>query len=275
MGEKQKRVAPPQLNQIPAETLARMERDGLGRLYTPNHKEAERLEKVFGQVWDLFYDDCVKDGKPVLTVLFTWDGATSTGDFAPPNDAIYCGWEDHAGIGVEKAAFLHDGDYLAFLLLHELAHLRMGGGEEGEAHNADFENQLQYLLGVYNDACGAHLENDFAGYKGEHGMKLDQQRADSMAVPASWVELFKKAPTESKKSRSTQKKKTAISGNSAQKAHRGDERRRSTKKRKVAVSDSSQKSRRAMIRRMKQQETEPKTSQKSKVRKSYNGVQRG
>ncbi|MCD8051277.1 MAG: hypothetical protein LUE89_06320 [Clostridiales bacterium] len=238
------------------------------------------------QVWSLFYGDFVKDGKPVLTVLFTWDGETSTGDFAPPNDGIYCGWGDCAGIGVEKAAFLHDGDYLAFLILHELAHLRMGGGE-GDGHDADFENQLQYLLSVYNDAYGTHLINDFAGYKGECSLKRDQKRADSMAVPASWVEIFKKAPSKSKESRSTQKHKTAVSGNSAQKAHRGDEKRRSTKKRKVAVSgdsaqkrkvaisdDSAQKARRDMIRQM-QKGTEPKTSQKSKVQKSYNGVRRG
>ncbi|MCD8189234.1 MAG: hypothetical protein LUD78_03280 [Clostridiales bacterium] len=262
MGEKQKRVAPPQLNRIPDKDLERMERDGLGRLYTPNRKEAERLERVFGKVWNLFYTDCVKDGTPILTVLFIWNGETSTGDFAPPNDAIFCGWENHAGIGIEKAAFLHDDDYLAFLFLHELAHLRMGGGD-GEAHSADFENQLQYLLSVYNDAYGTHLENDFAGYKEECSLKRDQQRADSAPVPASWVELFKKAPTESKESRSTKKRKVAVSGDSAQ-------------KRKVAISDdSAQKARRDMIRRMQQQETEPKTSQKSKVRKSYNGVRRG
>lgn len=248
MEKTQKRVVPPQLNRISAEDLQRMERDGLGRLYTPNRKEAERLEKVFGQVWSLFYGDFVKDGKLVLTALFTWDGDTSTGVFGPPNDGICCCWGDHAGIGVEKAAFLRDGDYMAFLLLHELAHI-IRSGDEGEDHDTDFEDLLDYLLLQYNKTFGTHLQNDFAGYKGEHSLKRDQKRADSMTVPDSWAEIFKKTPSESAESRSTQKPKAADPGNSAQDTHRA-----------------------AMIQRMQQQDKEPKTSKQVKIVKSYNGV---
>lgn len=241
--EDERKIFPPPLNQIPAADLQRMKRDGLGNLYAPMQAETEALEKIIRKAWDLFYDDFMKDGSPIVSTLFTWDGETSTGDFEPSNDAICCCWEDHAGIGIEKAAFSHENleNYLALLLLHELTHLLVEGD-----HTADYENYLSYLIIAYNRAYGTNLVNDFSGYSGS--LKKDQRRADSQEVPSTWISLF-----------------------SGIKGHRSDGKKTATqKKRKSAIDDSSQSARRAMIQRMKQQDKQT-ASEKSQIRKDYNG----
>ncbi len=236
----EKRIDPPPLNRIPVTDLERMKRDGLENLYAPTQAEARTLETVFRRVWDLFYDDFVKNGSPIVSVFFTWDGDTSTGDFGPPNDAICCCWEDHAAIGIEQTAFSHEDpeNYLALLLLHELAHLRVK-----DDHTAEFENDLNYLLSEFNRTYRTVLANDFSGYSGS--LKTDQRRADSLAIPAAWTKT----------------------------AYRADGKTAAPRKKK-RIDDSSQSARRAMIQRMKQQDKEAATAERAKIQKDYNGVRR-
>lgn len=76
-------------------------------------------------------------------------------------------------IGISLEALDAGHDYGVLVILHELTHVLLDGGE----HNRHFHSVLNDLLDRYNRATGQSVKNDYFGFEMRH---------DAREIPASW-----------------------------------------------------------------------------------------
>lgn len=76
-------------------------------------------------------------------------------------------------IGISLEALDAGHDYGVLVILHELTHVLLDGGE----HDRHFHSVLNDLLDRYNRATGQSVKNDYFGFEMRH---------DAREIPASW-----------------------------------------------------------------------------------------
>lgn len=242
----EKRISPPLLNRIPAADLKRMQRDGLAGLCELDDAQMKRIWGLIRRMWYTFYSLIVRDGQPIITGFFIFNADESRGDFSQLG-AVCSTWDGCSCIGLDYTAGNASDDDITLLLLHELTHAVLLQDE----HDEEYESFLNHLIGVYNREFETQIINDYEGFTGSERDKMrliqNQRRADSRAIPTAWIEKPYRADG-----------KTATP----------------RKKKKAAADDSSQSTRQAMIWRMQKQDKQA-ASEKSQVRKDYNGAHIG
>lgn len=153
----------PTLNKVPKAFLEEQKENGLAGLVEPTAEERGNVEKWAAMVWELLESTMQKFPYPVAG-LYLYDHRQCSGDFFEA-EAI-CSNQVHTETG-EKRSFIGfdiepvrcGGEYLAFLLLHEIAHAATAAAR----HDDHYHQYLNYLLYSFNAEYGTSLVNDYAG----------------------------------------------------------------------------------------------------------------
>ncbi|MBR0205629.1 MAG: hypothetical protein IJQ45_02665 [Clostridia bacterium] len=123
---------------------------------------------AFSHVQDVFSGEVVI---PDISYVCTYDmAAQPKGASSRTADAVAYfttnGETKLYGLAVSVQAICKGGDYLLFVIIHELAHIILeAAGKNGEmSHDEVFEAYLLELLRYFNEQTGKHLKNDFSGY---------------------------------------------------------------------------------------------------------------
>lgn len=153
----------PELNRVPKAFLEEQKENGLAGLVEPTAEERENLQEWAAMVWELVGGAMQKFPHPVVN-LYLYDRGQCSGDFFEA-EAI-CSNQEHTGTGAKRAIIGVDiepvrrgGEYLAFLLLHEIAHAATAAA----GHDCRFHQYLNYLLFSFNQKYGTSLMNDYIG----------------------------------------------------------------------------------------------------------------
>ena len=151
----------PALNRAPKAFLDEQKENGLAGLVEPTAEERGNVEKWAAMVWGLIGSAMQKFPYPVAG-LYLYDHRQCSGDFGISEGICSC--QRNAGTGEKRAIIGLDiepvrrgGEYLAILLLHEIAHAATA--EAG--HDGNFHQYLDYLIYVFNAEFGTSLENDY------------------------------------------------------------------------------------------------------------------
>lgn len=153
----------PTLNKVSKAFLEEQKENGLAGLVEPTAEERENLQEWAAKVWELLESTMQKFPYPVAG-LYLYDHRQCSGDFGI-SEAI-CSNQVHTETGAKRAIIGVDiepvrrgGSYLAFLLLHEIAHAATAAA----GHNTRFHQYLDYLLHCFNVEYGTSLVNDYVG----------------------------------------------------------------------------------------------------------------
>ncbi|MCD8069077.1 MAG: hypothetical protein LUE87_09365 [Lachnospiraceae bacterium] len=236
----------------------------------------KRIWRLIRRVWYTFYGFIVKNGQPVITGFFVFNADESKGDFLQIG-AVCSTRDGRSCIGLDYTAGNAPDDDITLLLLHELTHVVLLQGE----HDKKFEIFLDELISNYNREFETNVVNDYEGFTGsDEEVKMiiqNQRRADSLAVPTAWLEKLSR--TDSKNAPQPKQKKSAARRETGmlkkrQKGPNSSSPRATAPRKRKQADDSSQSARLAMIRRM-QQGGATAASEKSRIRKDFNGVYKG
>lgn len=153
----------PTLNKVPKAFLEEQKENGLAGLVEPTVEERENLQEWAAKVWELLGSTMQEFPYPVAG-MYLYDHRQCSGDFSEA-EAI-CSNQEHTGTGAKRAIIGVDiepvrrgGEYLAFLLLHEIAHVATAAA----GHDDHFHQYLNYLLYSVNQKYGTSLVNDYIG----------------------------------------------------------------------------------------------------------------
>lgn len=153
----------PALNRVPKAFLDEQKENGLAGLVEPTAEERENLQEWAAKVWELLESTMQEFPCPVAG-MYLYDHRQCSGDFSEA-EAI-CSNQEHTGTGVKRAIIGVDiepvrrgGEYLAFLLLHEIAHAATAAA----THDSHYHQYLNYLIYVFNAEYGTSLVNDYVG----------------------------------------------------------------------------------------------------------------
>lgn len=158
-------IQPPALNDIPSQALRQMQSEGLSRRFPISEEQEAMVNQQIRQVWsvaDLYL--------PLLSFpvagVFSFNMAECKGDFKQV-DGICCNQTSPTGeklslIGLDISAIEQGGKYVAFLLLHELAHAT-GTGDHSPHYHAFLDN----LIAAYNHIYGTDIQNDYSSFNEE------------------------------------------------------------------------------------------------------------
>lgn len=149
--------APFKINKLSNDILQFMRDYGLTCLYYPDQQTCDRIEQLFGKIWNLFSKLNGRDGYTV-EALFIYDREKCERHIGDAHTTMH---KYRSAIGLDRSILDSDEDYLALLLLHELAHA-LGNLD----HDDLYENFLNYLISIYNAAYDAHVTNDYDSYEG-------------------------------------------------------------------------------------------------------------
>ena len=151
----------PELNKVPKAFLEEQKENGLAGLVEPTAEERGNVEKWSAKVWELIGGTMQKFPYPVAG-LYLYDHRQCSGDFFEA-EAI-CSNQIHTETGEKRSIIGLDiepvrrgGEYLAFLLLHEVAHAATAAA----GHDGHFHQYLDYLLFSFNERFGTSLVNDY------------------------------------------------------------------------------------------------------------------
>ena len=127
----------------------------------PTAEERGNVEKWAAMVWELIGGTMQKFPHPV-SGLYLYDHRQCSGDFFEA-EAI-CSNQVHTKTGEKRSIIGLDiepvrrgGEYLAFLLLHEIAHAATAAA----GHGGHFHQYLDYMILTFNQKYGTSLENDY------------------------------------------------------------------------------------------------------------------
>lgn len=153
----------PALNRVPKAFLEEQKENGLAGLVEPTAEERENLHEWGGKVWDMLGDAAQKFPYPVAG-LYLYDHRICSGDFGISegicsNQVHTETGEKRSIIGLDIEPVRRGGSYLAFLLLHEIAH----AATAAVGHDDHFYQFLNYLLYSFNQKYGTSLMNDYIG----------------------------------------------------------------------------------------------------------------
>lgn len=153
----------PALNRVPKAFLEEQKENGLAGLVEPTAEERENLQEWAAMVWELLGSTVQKFSYPIAG-LYLYDHRQCSGDFSEAEGI--CSNQAHTGTGEKRAIIGLDiepvrrgGSYLAFLLLHEIAHAATAAA----GHDGHFHQYLNYLLYIFNQKYGTSLMNDYIG----------------------------------------------------------------------------------------------------------------
>lgn len=151
---------PPALNDVPAGFVRDITRIGCPGLLQPTKQEQTIINEQLEKVWKLIGDTMREYPYPVVGV-YLYDDYSAEGEYCMAdgmcsNQASTENTPRRAIIGIGRSAVNRGSDYLAFLLLHEIAHAAAGIG-----HDDGFHQYLDYLIMSYNHEYGTELKNDY------------------------------------------------------------------------------------------------------------------
>lgn len=153
----------PELNDVPADFLRQAKKEGLPTMKQPTEEERKVIEEQVSRVWALIGDTFLAYPYPVCG-LYLFDDAAYSGELAGA-DGICCNRSNEESetkfsiIAIGESAAQRGGDYLAFLLLHEITHAATATAK----HDEHFHIYLDYLLLSFNQRYGTTLKNDYIG----------------------------------------------------------------------------------------------------------------
>lgn len=153
----------PELNRVPKAFLEEQKENGLAGLVEPTAEERENLQEWAAMVWELLESTMQKFLCPVVG-LYLYDHRQCSGDFSEAE--AFCSIQIHTETGEKRSIIGLDiepvrrgGSYLAFLLLHEIAHAATAAA----GHDDRYHQYLNYLLYSFNSEYGTSLVNDYIG----------------------------------------------------------------------------------------------------------------
>lgn len=151
----------PALNKVPKAFMEEQKKNGLAGLVEPTAEELGNVEKWAAMVWELLESTMQKFPYPVAG-LYLYDHRQCSGDFSEAE--AFCSNQVHTETGEKRSIIGLDiepvrrgGSYLAFLLLHEIAHAATAAA----GHDGHFHQYLDYMILSFNQKYGSSLENDY------------------------------------------------------------------------------------------------------------------
>ena len=153
----------PALNRVPKAFLEEQKENGLAGLVEPTEEERGNLQEWAAMVWELIESTMQKFPYPVAG-LYLYDHTQCRGEYG--NVAGMCSFQHNLSTGGKRSIIGLDiepvrrgGSYLAFLLLHEIAHAATAAAGHGDRYH----QYLNYLLRSFNTEYGTSLVNDYVG----------------------------------------------------------------------------------------------------------------
>jgi len=145
------------------QALARSFVEQQGLIINDDNSDYQRdLTRVFEKAYSLFGAKFTECG---FVYLYTWQQSVQRVEKFCRVDGYssfsrnYETGERVSSIGVACEAIGRGEDYIALLLLHELAHLLL----PQEGHGKYFHAELDDLIAQYNARFGSHVQNDYYG----------------------------------------------------------------------------------------------------------------
>lgn len=153
----------PELNKVSEKFLLAQAESGLAGMVEPTEEERKNVQEWGEKVWDMLGDTVQKFPYPIVG-LYMYDHTKCTKMFAGLEGV--CSNQQHTETGERRAIIGLDvdpvrrgGQYLAFLLLHEIAH----AATAAIGHDDHFHQYLDYLIYSFNSEYGTSLVNDYCG----------------------------------------------------------------------------------------------------------------
>lgn len=150
-----------QINDLPYQFRYAQYQLGLYSLYAPTETELSLLSDAVKRAWELFSEELNNPLHAPVAGLFCYDMDRCSGKFNTA-DAICCPSPDGHYIGVSQQAVERGGEYVQFLLIHELVHALTD-----TVHTPHYEATLDEMLMRYNARFGTNLKNDYATFNDE------------------------------------------------------------------------------------------------------------
>lgn len=160
--EGKKEICLPQVNDIPADCLRAVKIDGVARRYPINPKQRKAVDEQIKNVWNLFGGiiDCL----PLeICGIYVYDMNECKGMFATSDGVESEQPGKRAVIGIAVSAIERGGEYLAFLLMHEISHIAAGAA----GHSPHYEAFLDWMILNFNRRYGANIRNDYVNFNDE------------------------------------------------------------------------------------------------------------
>ena len=150
----------PILNDVPAAFVRDITQIGCPGLLQPTQQEKALVEEQLEKVWQLIGDTMAEYPFPVVGV-YLYDDLQAADEYYMTvgmcnQQAGMDKASSRALIGIGRSAVKRGDDYLAFVLLHEMAHAATSVN-----HDDRFRQYLDYLIMSYNREYGTEIENDY------------------------------------------------------------------------------------------------------------------